>query len=547
MKRGTGWIGVVAAGLGAWSALGFDEHDYPKPVGAQYVIDRGPMPMNELGVDVVHKVTTIWRPMCGTPEGLLTEADLKRIAEENEAAFGPGKEVTIIDTPRAGFGARQGAFNIVFAIGAGGPAGSNASFAAAEAYLESKYSDPITIQINVSWSNLGSGVIGATGSNFVNGIAYSTVRTGLVNRMDANDTIQSWLPTGSTAPFRFTAASSTVTDQATLKTTFANYRSMGFTNGSGAVASMTYNSAFSFDFDPSNGVSANLLSLVDTVVHETTHAMGFVSAGDSGGEPTVLDLFRFQRVSGSYPTTVQQFQTLARLVAAGSDCVSSVGTSMWRMSPGGSGNYQASHFFEQAPSIGIMDPAEANGETNYPNYYKTSDATMVDAIGWDDTLPCAPSVTADPQPRSVLAGQNATFNVTASGSNLTYQWRKGTTNLPSNSRYQGSTTATLTIVGVTTTDAGNYNVVVTNTCGSTPSGNALLSVSMPCPADVDDGTGTGVPDGGVDIADLSMMLQWFEAGDLRADKDDGSRTGMVDGAVDINDLIYFLLRFEAGC
>lgn len=68
-----------------------------------------------------------------------------------------------------------------------------------------------------------------------------------------------------------------------------------------------------------------------------------------------------------------------------------------------------------------------------------------------------------------------------------------------------------------------------------------------CPADFDDGSGTGTPDGGVTIDDLLYYLSIFEAGDVRADVDDGSGTGTLDGGVTIDDLLYFLERFEAGC
>ncbi len=71
--------------------------------------------------------------------------------------------------------------------------------------------------------------------------------------------------------------------------------------------------------------------------------------------------------------------------------------------------------------------------------------------------------------------------------------------------------------------------------------------SCECIADVDDGTGTGTPDGGVDIADLLYYLSLFEAGNLDADVDDGTGTGTPDNGVDISDLLYFLVRFGAGC
>jgi hypothetical protein len=77
--------------------------------------------------------------------------------------------------------------------------------------------------------------------------------------------------------------------------------------------------------------------------------------------------------------------------------------------------------------------------------------------------------------------------------------------------------------------------------------HATKFVSVACPADLDNGVGAGVPDGGVDINDLIYFVTAFEAGTLPADLDDGSNTGTPDGGVDVNDLLYFLLRFEAGC
>lgn len=69
----------------------------------------------------------------------------------------------------------------------------------------------------------------------------------------------------------------------------------------------------------------------------------------------------------------------------------------------------------------------------------------------------------------------------------------------------------------------------------------------PCVADVDDGAGSGVPDGGVTIDDLLYYLGLFESGDSRADVDDGAGGGVPDGGVTIDDLLYYLVRFEGGC
>ena len=70
-----------------------------------------------------------------------------------------------------------------------------------------------------------------------------------------------------------------------------------------------------------------------------------------------------------------------------------------------------------------------------------------------------------------------------------------------------------------------------------------------CLADLDDGSGSGSPDRGVDINDLLYFLAKFELGDVAADLDNDGETSQAlpDGGVDINDLLFFLARFESGC
>jgi hypothetical protein len=68
-----------------------------------------------------------------------------------------------------------------------------------------------------------------------------------------------------------------------------------------------------------------------------------------------------------------------------------------------------------------------------------------------------------------------------------------------------------------------------------------------CPADVDDGRGLGIPDGGIGVEDLLYYLSLFDAGLVNADVDDGTATGTLDGGVGIEDLLYYLARYNAGC
>jgi hypothetical protein len=77
----------------------------------------------------------------------------------------------------------------------------------------------------------------------------------------------------------------------------------------------------------------------------------------------------------------------------------------------------------------------------------------------------------------------------------------------------------------------------------------VATLATACPADLDDGSGFGIPDDGVGIEDLFYFLTRFEAGDVAADLDnDGEPTAATpDGAVTVDDLLYFLARFEGGC
>ncbi len=70
---------------------------------------------------------------------------------------------------------------------------------------------------------------------------------------------------------------------------------------------------------------------------------------------------------------------------------------------------------------------------------------------------------------------------------------------------------------------------------------------LSCSADLDDGSGLGLPDGGVTVDDLVFFLSAFSAGSADADLDDGSNTGTPDGGVTIDDLVFFVTHYEGGC
>lgn len=85
--------------------------------------------------------------------------------------------------------------------------------------------------------------------------------------------------------------------------------------------------------------------------------------------------------------------------------------------------------------------------------------------------PAAPVITSQPAARSVLAGSAVSMSVAASAAPApTYQWRRNGTNV------SGATAATLALSAAQATDAGSYDVVVTNSAGSVTSSAAALRV-----------------------------------------------------------------------
>ncbi len=80
----------------------------------------------------------------------------------------------------------------------------------------------------------------------------------------------------------------------------------------------------------------------------------------------------------------------------------------------------------------------------------------------------APVFTTQPVGQTATLGANVTFSTAASGS-PTYQWMKNGASIP------GATGASFSIVGVTSNDAGTYEVVATNSFGSVVSASASLA------------------------------------------------------------------------
>ncbi len=325
----------------------------------------------------------VWQPMTGSRRGGLTSQALARSAESHHREIDGRDDLRVVDTPPNGVAAN---FNVVFVLAASVPAAAVPAFAQVEQYLEAQFTDSVTVTINVSFAALGTGILGATTPTYTTA-TFKNSRTGLYNNRDSSDTVQAYLPTTTTIGVRYAGSTATVTQEDKVYWTRANYKSTIGTSA-GTDASMQFSTAYSWDYDPTNGVLTAATSFVDVAIHEVGHALGFICGSDLWmKDMSSLDLYRFQYTDGTAdynPDTSAEFTARPRLVSTNSpndaqhlDFV----TLECRMSDGSP--YQASHLREENPTLGLMDPALGPGVTLYPNYYSTNDLTCFDAIGWD--------------------------------------------------------------------------------------------------------------------------------------------------------------------
>lgn len=119
------------------------------------------------------------------------------------------------------------------------------------------------------------------------------------------------------------------------------------------------------------------------------------------------------------------------------------------------------------PSLQRITPA-AYG--NDPINWQAANATPgVDFVPGDE-----PVITSHPQSRTIVAYQDVTFDVTATGEEpLSYQW------LFNGDPISAATNATLLLTNVQPNQAGRYHAVVYNDAGSAVSASAQLTVRIP--------------------------------------------------------------------
>lgn len=92
-----------------------------------------------------------------------------------------------------------------------------------------------------------------------------------------------------------------------------------------------------------------------------------------------------------------------------------------------------------------------------------ADAGRFDDSDADFTIGAAPAITAQPMSSTVVSGSTATLMVTATGTNLMYQWQVESTG-GTFVNVADATSSTLTFASAQVSNSGNYRVVVSGSC-----------------------------------------------------------------------------------
>ena len=261
------------------------------------------------------------------------------------------------------------------------PAGFTAGVQAAVQYLESQFSDPVTINIAVGYgevngSAMGSGALGES-SFWLDNFSYSQLTSALASdaKTSADMSVVASLPPPPAGTFWASTAEA---------------KALGLAAGNGTAldGAVGFSSIYSFDYNDADGVSG--YDFNGTVLHEITEVMGrALFVGRSiGGSPsyTPLDLMHYS------PSGVHTFASGGYFSVDGSVTVDgNIAPLNFDTSGGDSGDW--------ASSVS-NDSFDATANPGVVNAVSASDLTLMDAIGWDPAGSVAPLSPPPPPPPS---------------------------------------------------------------------------------------------------------------------------------------------------
>ena len=295
-----------------------------------------------------------------------------------------------------------GALEFEFQPSSRTPAAVLDAFVAAGSQWAARFTDPITIRIDLDYRTLPAGWLADTVPQ-TERVDYSVVRSLLTaDRNSADDAVSvSSLQAGPNLNLLLNRTPANPTtpyldddgdrNNYSIRTSTANLKAIGRSYSPTLVdARMTFNSTVNWDFDRTDGIGAGLYDLVGVATHELGHALGFSSGVDmldSYGSllpdsqwtyVTIMDLHRYSAESVANGTGVIDFSADSR------GKYFSIDGGLTELAPFATGaalgdGRQASHW-KAGMGLGIMDPVVSPGKLLT---IADLDLRLFDVIGYD--------------------------------------------------------------------------------------------------------------------------------------------------------------------
>ena len=248
---------------------------------------------------------------------------------------------------------------------ASAPSGFTTGVMAAVQYFESHFFNPVTININVGWGEIGGiavSSLGASGSNWYGYYSASQMDSYLKNTATstADQTAYSHLPSSAPA------------GTAGYWVTSAQAKALGMTSGSSTNVDgyIGFGSGYKYTFDNSTGiVTSGTYDLIGVAEHEISEILGRISGlgpAGSGSAPSIMDMFRYTAGLPSFSYGSASYFSIDGGVTHLANFNASSG--------GDSGDWASG-----VPS----DAADAFATSGIVMGMSAVDATALDVIGWN--------------------------------------------------------------------------------------------------------------------------------------------------------------------